>query len=658
MQFKISGNGRNTPSSVSGIMSSLKFAIGNRLRYIAAANADAVSCAILLAGRPFSSPDSSAKNMFNALKRKAFADPYSSPSLIRRLVAEHGSAEWRAYTFVLVMMGIMAASISAAAYLIGHAVNAAYVSRNISAVVGVCVGIIIVSVLRGLASYGQAVVLARISNRIIASNQRRLFEKVLQQGLGFFADRHSSEFSARVTWGAKAATDTLNILVTTVGRDAMSLVGLFVVMISQSPLLSLLAVVVGPPAILITRRAIKRVRAIVRNEFAAGVNILEALQETVQGFKIVEAFNLQSLMRNRINVNVDDIERVSNKLAHASNFSSPLMESLGGIAIALVILIGGYRIVVFNTPPGEYFAFITAFLLAYEPAKRLARLNIDLSNALVGVRVLFEFLDLPERADEKNKPNIQVGRGQLEFRNVEFAYRSNTPVLRGVSFSAEPGCVTALVGPSGGGKSTILNLLLRFYDEYSGSIIIDGTEISTVSRTSLRDNLAFVGQDAFLFRGSIRENIALGSPTADEADVIAAAKAAHADGFISQSPAGYDTQVGEHGMQLSGGQRQRISVARALIRKAPIILLDEPTSFLDTETERYVNLAISQLFSRRTRLVIAHRLHTIINADKIYVIEDGNVVESGRHQFLMELGTRYAHFFNLQFAHEKEFQAV
>ncbi len=596
--------------------------------------------------------------MFGNLKKKAIADPYSAPSLIRRLMAEHGIGQWRAYAFVLVMMMIAAACTAAAAFLVGHAVNEAYVSRNIAAVVSVSAGIIVVSSLRGLASYGQSVELARISNRIVAANQRRLFEKVLQQGLGFFADRHSSEFSARITWGARSASDTLNILVTTFGRDALSLIGLLGVMVSQSPLLSALTIVVTPPAILVTRGAIKRVRAIAHNEFGASADILEALQETVQGFKIVEAFNLQSLMRDRINANVDNIERVANRLASASSFASPLMEAFGGIAVALVILMGGYRVLVFNASPGEFFAFITAFLLAYEPAKRLTRLNIDLSNSLAGVRILFEFLDLPERPNDGSKPDLEVGSGRLDFCNVEFSYRPGSPVLRGVSFSAEPGCVTALVGPSGGGKSTILNLLLRFYDSYGGSIIIDGTEISMVSRKSLRDHLAYVGQDAFLFRGSVRDNIALGSPEATQADVVAAAKAAHADEFITQLPEGYDTQVGEHGMRLSGGQRQRISVARALIRRASIILLDEPTSFLDTETERYVNLAISRLFSGRTRLIIAHRLHTIINADTIYVIEDGRVVESGRHHFLLDHGARYAHFFNLQFADEKERQAV
>ena len=596
--------------------------------------------------------------MFDSVKKKLFADPYSAPSLIRQLFAEYGIGHWRAYAFVIAMMSIMAVSTAGAAYLIGHAVDEAYVSRNMTAVVSVCIGMVVVFSAKGLASYFQAVALARINNQIVARNQRRLFDKLLQQGLAFFADRHSSEFSARITWGATSASDAINTLVTSFGRDVLSLIALFGVMVSQSPMLSLLSVIVMPMAVLVTRRAIKRVRGIVRNQFGAGANILEVMQETVQGFKIIEAFNLHSIMRNRINTSVDNIEKFSNKLSRAMNFSSPLMEALGGVAVALVILVGGYQTIVLNGPPGQYFSFITAFLLAYEPAKRLTRLNIDLSNSLVGVRILFEFLDLPERAGDENKADINISQGRIEFRDVGFAYRPNVPVLRGMSFSAEPGCVTALVGPSGGGKSTILNLLLRFYDNYSGSILIDGTEISTVSRQLLRNHFAFVGQDAFLFRGSIRDNIVLGRPDATEADVIAAAKAAHADEFIMQFSSGYDTPVGEHGMQLSGGQRQRVSVARALIRKASIILLDEPTSFLDTETEQYVNMAISKLFSGRTRLIVAHRLNTIVNADMIHVIEDGCIVESGRHQLLLDHGARYAHFFNLQINAKSNLQAI
>ena len=326
------------------------------------------------------------------------------------------------------------------------------------------------------------------------------------------------------------------------------------------------------------------------------------------------------------------------------------MEALGGIAIALTLMYGGYRVLVLGVAPGEFMSFITAFLLAYEPAKRIARLNVDLNNVLVGAQVVFEILDLPDQAEDSGKPKLKVDDGRIEFVDVSSSYRPSEPILRQMSFTVEAGSVTALIGPSGGGKTTILNLLLRLYDVDSGAILIDGHNVGAVSRTSLRENIAYVGQDVFLFRGSIRENIAFGRRGASDSDVIDAAKAAGAHDFIMSFPNGYETQVGEYGLQLSGGQRQRIAVARALIRNTPIILLDEPTGSLDSESERHVQDAIARLFQGRTTLVIAHRLHTIKNADMIHVVENGKVVESGRHESLLREGKRYADLYNLQLA--------
>jgi ATP-binding cassette, subfamily B, bacterial MsbA len=288
-------------------------------------------------------------------------------------------------------------------------------------------------------------------------------------------------------------------------------------------------------------------------------------------------------------------------------------------------------------------------LLAYEPAKRLARLNLDLNSALVGVRVLFDVIDSPpsEPADT-GRPALVLGDARVEFRDVSFAYRPDETVIRNLSFAAEPGRVTALVGSSGGGKSTILNLILRLHEAERGSILIDGQDIGTVSRQSLRRQIAYVGQDVFLFRSSIRDNIAFGRPGAGEAAVEAAAKAAFAHDFIMGFPQGYDTPVGEHGLQLSGGQRQRVAVARALIKDAPIILLDEATAALDSESERQVQQAIARLTEGRTTIVIAHRLHTVTHADRIHVIEDGRLAESGRHEELLRKGGRYASFYRLQ----------
>jgi ATP-binding cassette subfamily B protein len=339
----------------------------------------------------------------------------------------------------------------------------------------------------------------------------------------------------------------------------------------------------------------------------------------------------------------------ANKMARVANRASPLMESLGGIAIALAILYGGYRVIETGATPGEFVSFMAAFLLAYEPAKRLARFNIDLSGALVGVRILFDLVDSPatEPADD-DKPKLAVGPGRIVFSDVRFAYRPDEPVIRGLSFVAEPGKVTALAGPSGGGKTTVLALILRFYTPDSGAIAIDGQDIAAVSRHSLRQQIAYVGQDVTLFHGSVRDNIAFGRLGASEAEIVAAAKAAHAHDFITAFPQGYDTPVGERGTQLSGGQRQRIAIARALIKNAPLILLDEATASLDSESERQVQDAIAHLCEGRTTLVIAHRLHTIMHADRIHVVEEGTIVESGRHDELLRKGGRYASFYRLQ----------
>ena len=336
-------------------------------------------------------------------------------------------------------------------------------------------------------------------------------------------------------------------------------------------------------------------------------------------------------------------------MARVANRASPLMEMLGGFTVALATIYGGYRVIETGATPGEFVSFLAAFLLAYEPAKRLARLNIDLNNSLVGVRVLYEVIDSPpgEPSDD-DLPALHLSAARLEFADVHFAYRAGTPVLRGMSFVAQPGKVTALVGPSGGGKSTVLNLILRFYDADSGRVLIDGQHIAAVSRRSLRQEIAYVGQIVHLFRGTIRENIAFGKLSASEAEIVAAAKAAHAHDFILSFPAGYDTPVGEHGLQLSGGQRQRIAIARALIKNCPIILLDEATAALDSESERHVQEALAELCKGRTTLVIAHRLSTIMHADSILVVEDGLVVESGRHDELLRKGGRYASFYRLQ----------
>ena len=574
---------------------------------------------------------------------------YRALPLIRRLLAEQGLVHWRKYAIAFILMAVSAGCTAFSAYLIGDVINQAYVNRNLPGIIFLGAITVVLFSAKGLATYGHSVVLSRIGNRIVADNQRAVFSKLLTEGLGFFSDRHSTEFIARLSSGAAAATQVINLLITSVGRDLLSLIGLVTVMVVQDPVLSFFSFVVAPPAFFVLRKLIRRIYSIARTQFHGGTRIIETLQETLQGIRIVKAFTLEDTMRERFDRNVAAVEHEANKMARVSNRASPLMESLGGCAIAIAITYGGYRVIDTGATPGQFFSFITAFLLAYEPAKRLARLNIELNSALVGVRILFEVIDSPpSEAPDDNKPGLQITTPRLEFKDVHFAYRTEEAVLRGMSFVAEFGKLTALVGPSGGGKSTVFNLLLRFYENERGLITIDGQDISKVSRRSLRQHIAYVGQEVFLFRGTIRENIAFGKPAASEDEIVAAAKAAYAHDFILSFPRGYETPVGEHGLQLSGGQRQRIAIARALIKNAPIILLDEATAALDSESELQVREAMEHLCQGRTTLAIAHRLHTVSHADRIYVVEDGRAVESGRHDELLRKGGRYASFYSLQ----------
>jgi ABC-type multidrug transport system fused ATPase/permease subunit len=583
------------------------------------------------------------------LPKKITDDPYGAAILIRRLVMEQGAVYWRRYLLAFALMAVSAATTAGSAYLLGQVINQAYVDKNVRGIAILSGITVLIFIIKGAATYGHQVILSQISNAILANNQRQLFSKLMSESIAFFSERHSSEFLARLTAGANSVTQVLSLLVNAVGRDVLSLIGLVIVMLMQDPYMALLGFAVAPPAMLVLRKLVKRIKGLAHTQFTGTADIMETMQESLQGIRTVKAFTLEPTMRDRIDASITAVEQNANKMARVSNRSSPLMETLGGLAVAGGLMYGGYSVVALGATPGQFFSFLTAFLLAYEPAKRLARLNIELNSSLIGARKLLEIVDSPaSEPDDDDKPALKLIDARVELRDVTFAYRPNEPVLNHMSFVAEPGKVTALVGPSGGGKSTVLALLLRFYEADSGDILIDGQAISAVSRKSLRQQTAYVGQDVYLFRDTIGANIAFGKVGASQAEIVAAAKAACAHEFIMGFPLGYDTPVGEHGTQLSGGQRQRVAVARALVKNAPIILLDEATAALDSESEKQVQEAIEHLCQNRTTIVIAHRLHTIMHADAILVVEGGEIVERGRHDDLLRRGGRYASFFRLQ----------
>ena len=579
----------------------------------------------------------------------AFLDTPSNATL-RRLLLDQGTKHWKGYVFAFAMMGLIAVTTSLSAWIIGKIVDKIFVGHNLSAVWEITAAIVVIYAVKGFATYGQQVSLSRVANSIVADIQRRIFDQMLRMNVSYYSKAHSSEFIARQSFIAGSASNALNLLITTLSRDALTIVGLVIVMVSQDPVLTVLALMLVPVAALGVRKIGLRVRRIMSTEFAGAMQMMESLQETAQGVRIVKAFTLEGFMRDRQAAAIRNIQTASNKLAAVSSRTSPIMESLGGFAIAAVVLYSGYTVIIRGNPPGSLFSFITSVIMLYEPMKRVARFHVDLSSSLFGVSMLYDFLDAREfEEDPPGAAALEVGAGRIEFRNVVFGYRPEERVLHEVSFVAEAGKTTALVGRSGGGKSTVMSLILRLYDVEAGQILCDGVDIATLTRELVRRQIGYVAQENFLFKGSVRDNIAMGRPGAGDEEIIAAAKAAYAHDFIMDFERGYDTPCGEHGMQLSGGQRQRIAIARAFLKDAPIILLDEATSALDSESEQAIQKALQTLCEGRTTLVIAHRLSTVAQADEICVIDHGQIVERGRHRDLLAQGRTYSLIARTQF---------
>ena len=417
--------------------------------------------------------------------------------------ARQGSRHWRGYLFAFVCMALMAGSTASSAWIMRDVIDKVFIDKNMASLWQIAIFLVLISLLKGASAYDQQVALAGVANAIVADVKRRVFDKMLSMTVGFFAARHSTDFIARQSYVGQSASGALNLVITAFSRDSLTLIGLVGIMVEQDPPLAALALIFMPIAVIASRKLGLRVRKVRGNEFVGFAQILESMQEAVQGVRIVKAFNMEKLLSARQAQAIGLFERSANKIAVVSARSSPLTGTLCGLAIALVVFYGGWSVIASDRAPGTFFSFITAVLLAYEPAKRLARLQVDLNGALVGVAMLYEFLD--EEAVEPNLHEgtpLKVAGGDIEFRDVAFSYRTGEAVLQGLSFVAEAGRMTALVGRSGGGKSTVMALLLRFWDVEGGAILVDGQDIAKASRASLRQQVAYVSQDAYLLRSA------------------------------------------------------------------------------------------------------------------------------------------------------------
>jgi len=570
--------------------------------------------------------------------------------VLRRIIAENGRDHRWSYVVVIVCSLLVSGATAFSAWVMAPMVNDIFYERRGDAVVWICAGFMGAFLVRGFAGYGQAIALARIGNNLVARYQKRIFDHLMRLGVDFFSDTRSGRLAAQVDENVGGIRDLLSLTLISITRDAVTLVGLVALMVYQDPVLSLSSLLIGPPLIWAVVYITRRVRKINRESVLINSQLSGSVQEATQGIAIVKAFTLEDELKRRIGIMADTAEQRSNKIARVSERLSPISDMLAGFAVTAVIAYSGYRALYLGQPPGAVFSFITALILAYDPARRLARMQVTMERALVNARMIYELLDLePRQRDAPDAAEARITTGEVRFNNVTFGYAADMPVLRDVSFTAAAGKVTAIVGASGAGKSTLVALLQRFYDVDKGSIEIDGQDISKVTKRSLRGSIAYVSQAPYLFEGTIRDNIRYGRLSATDAEIEQAAKLAAADEFIRQQPQGYDTPVGEGGSTLSGGQRQRVSIARAIVRQAPILLLDEATSALDNEAEARVQEALTHVMEGRTTIVIAHRLSTVVNADRIIVLEEGRLMEDGTHATLMaDPHSIYARFHRIQ----------
>lgn len=559
-------------------------------------------------------------------------DVESLTMVIRRIIRENGRDYVKTYLFAAFCLVLVAASTAFMAWIMEAVINEAFAKKNADMIWLICGSVLAAFVIRGAASYGQAVALAEVGNNLVARYQQRLVDHLMTLGVSYLGDTRSAQIAAQISQNVAGIRDVMNLTITSFARDLLTLIALLAVMVTKDPILSIIVFIGAPPVLLALRYISKRLRSATRESIDLNSRVLSAMQETVQGITIVKAFTMEDQISGRTAELIKAAEGRSNRIARLTERTSPLTETVAGLAISGVIAYAAFRSIYGDVLPGAFFSFITALLLAYDPARRLARLQINLERAVVNARMIYEILDEePTQRDRPDAAPILVAGGQIEFRNISFGYGQGDVVLDDVSFTAEAGKTTAIVGPSGAGKSTLISLVPRFHDPVSGQVLIDGTDIETVTKKTLRQQIAYVSQQPWLFEGSIRDNLRYARPDATDAEIEDAARLANAHDFILAQPRGYDTMLGENGVNLSGGQRQRISIARAMVRNAPILLLDEATSALDNESEAAVQMALEGAMRDRTVLVIAHRLSTIARADRIVVMQAGRVVEIGTH---------------------------
>ena len=553
------------------------------------------------------------------------------------------------FIFAAFCMLIVSATSGGAAFIIQPLLDDIFIKKDAEMLKIIPFALIGIYFLRGVGRYVASSLMQKIGQQTVRDIRNHLYRHIQTLSLSFFHRTTTGRLVSRIVNDIQLIQDSISIVVYDIFRDSFTVIALLAVLIYRDPQLSLFAILVIPFAAALITRLGRRLRGISRNTQAQMADLTSLMHETFSGFRVVQAFGMQKYEINRFKKENESYYSLTLKAIRINELTSPLLEFVAAFGIAAIVWYGGQAVIEGKTTVGSFFSFLTALFMLFTPISKLSRVYNKIQQAMGAASRVFETLDTQsEIADSPGAKPLQPLKSEVVMENISFAYDTED-VLRNINLTIKAGSILAIVGTSGAGKSTIVDLIARFYDPTHGRLLFDGNDISGVTLESLRSQIGIVTQEIFLFNDTVRNNIAYGRDDASMVRVTAAAKAAYADEFIMQMEDGYETEIGERGVRLSGGQRQRLSIARAIMKDPAILILDEATSALDTESEMVVQKALGNLMKNRTTFVIAHRLSTILNADRIIVLDKGKIMEDGKHEELLQKNGIYKKLYQLQF---------
>ncbi len=580
-------------------------------------------------------------------------------TILHRIWREHTKKYIWALIGAMIITSLTAATEAFSVSLLKPIFDKGFIDHNSHVLFVLCAQIVGLYFIKGWFYFAQTMILTHISARTVQAIQQRVYSHLISLDMGFFSKTTSGQMLSRILNDCNSITNIAINFITNIFKDLITFIAMFSLMLYYSWKMCLVIFIFFPVGAIAISVIMKKTKRIAKQATQEASDFISQLNESLQSIKIIQSYCMEKFETKRMKGRLTNLFNLQMKSVKTTTMTTPIIESLSGLIMAGIIIFGGWQIANGYLTTGGFITFLGAWVSVYKPLKSLLGFRVQLQTALVSAERVYEIIDTkPSIKDSDDAIELKNVVGDIEIKNVSFEYEAGKPIIKNLNITIPHGKTIALVGASGGGKTTIVNLIPRFFEPTSGEILIDGVNIKKYTQSSLRKNTSLVSQDIILFDDTIRNNIAYGKgendfDTVSDEEIFEASKSANAYDFIMNMSEGYNTKIGEKGVRLSGGQKQRISIARAIIKNAPILLLDEATSALDTESEHEVQTALDNLMKNKTTIVIAHRLSTIKNADKIYVIENGEVVESGTHDELIKENGEYSKLYNMQFSNKK-----